>query len=43
MSAEDRSAFLALAGAWSGNVEVDLFLEESYASRDRSSRPPVDL
>ena len=39
----DREAFLESAGGWAGNVDVDTFLEDNYASRDRSSRPPVNL
>ncbi len=39
----DRAAFLSSAGGWEGNVDVDTFLEDSYESRDRSSRPPVEL
>ena len=39
----DREAFLSSAGGWKDNVDVDKFLEDNYASRDRSSRPPVEL
>ncbi len=42
-TAADREAFLSSAGGWTGNVEVDAFLKENYESRDRSSRPPVEL
>ena len=42
-TAADREAFLSSAGGWTGNVDVDKFLEDNYESRDRSSRPPVEL
>jgi hypothetical protein len=42
-TAVDDEAFLASAGGWVGNVIVDAFLKENYESRDRSSRPPVEL
>jgi hypothetical protein len=39
----DRAAFLSSAGGWRGLVDVDQFLKDNYESRDRSSRPPVEL
>jgi len=42
-SEKDVDAFLASAGSWKGNVDVDRFLQDIYESRDRPSRPPVEL
>lgn len=42
-TAKDIEAFLASAGGWKGNVDVDRFLTDVYESRDRPSRPPVEL
>ena len=42
-SEKDADAFLSSAGAWKGNVDVDQFLKDIYESRDRPSRPPVEL
>lgn len=39
----DDDAFLASAGGWQGNVDVDQFLKDNYKSRARSSRPPIHL
>lgn len=39
----DDEAFLASAGSWRGNVDVDRFLADNEESRRRSPRPPVDL
>jgi hypothetical protein len=42
-SEKDVEAFLASAGSWKDNVDVDQFLKDVYESRDRPSRPPVEL
>ncbi|MFN8635966.1 MAG: hypothetical protein U0893_19125 [Chloroflexota bacterium] len=42
-SEKDIEAFLSSAGGWRDNVDVDRFLQDVYESRDRPSRPPVDL
>lgn len=42
-SAADEAAFLAAAGSWSDDAEVDQFLKDNAASRAISSRPPVEL
>lgn len=38
----DHESFLASAGTWS-DVDTDTFLEKVYASREISTRNPVDL
>ena len=40
---EDRQAFLAAGGGWKGLVDTDQLIADTYASRRRSSRPPVEL
>ena len=42
LSDEDRKAFLSAAGGWK-DVDTDKLLEDIYASRRVSDRPPVDL
>ena len=42
-SKEDDDAFLASAGGWKGNVDVERFLADNYESRRRSTHPSVDL
>src|SRR4051812_37665093 len=42
-SEKDVEAFLTSAGSWKDNVDVDQFLKDVYESRDRPSRPPVEL
>jgi hypothetical protein len=39
---EDLEAFRAAAGGWK-DFDLDKFLEDLYASRRASSRPPVEL
>ena len=41
-SAADYRAFRAAAGSWRG-VDTDRFFAESYSSRTRLTRPPVEL
>ncbi len=41
-SAADYEAFLSSAGSWA-DVDVDAFLKANRESRDRSSRPAVEL
>jgi len=43
VSKEDYEAFLASAGGWKGNVDVDKFLRDNEESRRISTRPPVVL
>ena len=38
----DRAAFNEAAGSWS-DVDIEKFLEDTYASRDLPPRPPVKL
>ncbi len=38
----DRKAFLAAAGSWQ-DLDTDNLIADIYASRERSSRPPVQL
>jgi hypothetical protein len=40
--AERKAAFRRVAGVWS-DMDVDAWLENIYASRDRSSRPVPEL
>ena len=40
---EDDAAFLAAAGAWQDDGEVEQFLRDNAESRSRSTRPSVDL
>jgi hypothetical protein len=42
LSDEDYKAFLSSAGSWA-DVDIDTFLKDIYESRERSSRPPVEL
>jgi hypothetical protein len=39
----DIETALSVAGGWSGHLDVDAFLRENYARRDRSTRPSVAL
>lgn len=39
----EREAFRRTAGGWTGYIDVDEFLEETYASRRLPPRPPVVL
>ena len=39
----DRAAFLASAGAWHGLVDADRLVSDIRASRDISTRPPIEL
>lgn len=43
VSEADRRAFLATAGGWEGLIDVDEFIEDTYASRRLPPRPRVDL
>lgn len=40
---EDHQAFLDAGGGWKDLVDTDEFVADNYASRRRSSRPPVEL
>lgn len=40
---EDYEAFRAAAGGWKGLVDADKLIEDTYESRRKSSRPPVEL
>ena len=40
---EDHEAFLATAGAWQGLVDTERLKADIVASRQRSSRPPIEL
>lgn len=42
LSDEDYTAFLSAAGSWA-DVDIEGFLKDIYESRERSSRPPVEL
>ena len=42
-SPADVEAFRMSAGSWKDNVDVEQFLKNIYESRDRPSRPPVEL
>ena len=39
----DYEAFLSSAGSWKGIVDTDRFDADTYESRRRSSRSPVEL
>jgi hypothetical protein len=41
--AADIEAFLSSAGAWKDHIDLEQFLKDNRASRDMSSRPPVEL
>jgi hypothetical protein len=41
-SSADYKAFLGSAGSWS-DVDIDAFLKANRESRDRSTRPSVEL
>ncbi|MGH2561452.1 MAG: hypothetical protein ACRDJH_20500 [Thermomicrobiales bacterium] len=43
ITAEEIEAARSAAGSWEGLIDADQFIEEVYASRDRWTRPPVDL
>jgi hypothetical protein len=38
----DHAAFLAAAGSWA-DVDTDKLIEDIYATRRRSNRPPIEL
>jgi hypothetical protein len=38
----DDEAFLSSAGGWK-DFDLEQFLKDTYESRDRSSRPPIEL
>ena len=42
-SKEAIEAFRRAAGSWKDHIDADKFIEENYAQRRRSSRPPVEL
>ena len=42
LTAADYAAFRSAAGAWA-DVDTDKFLEDIYADRRASDRPPVEL
>ena len=39
----DYDAFLSTAGGWKGLVDGDKLLADIYASRELSTKPPVEL
>jgi len=43
LTSYEREAFRSTSGGWAGYIDVDEFLEETYASRSLPPRPLVDL
>jgi hypothetical protein len=43
ISEEALAAFRSAAGGWKGLVDTDKLLEDIYADRDISDRPPAEL
>ncbi len=40
---EDHQAFLSSAGSWKGLVDTEKLKQDIRESRNRSSRPPIEL